>query len=286
MACQTKIHLTKWTITTIVMVIGLLLMLGHQPLLTPAQASDGRGIQFVTHTPIGAKPVMSATVTALPSLAITPTATSTANTSVYLIVAGDTLLDLAFRYDLPLAAIEAANPGLEPTRLQIGQAIQLPLDEAQFLAVGTPLRTPPPQAESAIVPDYATMESNMRQLVNRQRESRDMDALTLDPELKAVAKGHAIDMAKRNYFDHTTPEGITLRDRLHRAGIDKNWVGENIQVNTLPPGQSAAEAMRWFLNSQPHRDNILAEPYTRLGVGVAEGPPGWYVFVLVFAGET
>ena len=23
-----------------------------------------------------------------------------------------------------------------------------------------------------------------------------------------------------------------------------------------------------------------------LGVGVAEGPPGWYVFVLVFAGES
>jgi uncharacterized protein YkwD len=37
------------------------------------------------------------------------------------------------------------------------------------------------------------------------------------------------------------------------------------------------------MNSAPHRYNLLHEHYTHLGVGVVEGTPGWYTFVLVFA---
>jgi uncharacterized protein YkwD len=92
-------------------------------------------------------------------------------------------------------------------------------------------------------------------------------------------------MVGRSYFSHVTPEGTTLQDRLAASGLLTNWTGENIQRNVQPLDQSAAYALNWFMSSRPHRTNILHTDYSRLGVGVAEGPTGWYTFVLVFAGD-
>ena len=60
-----------------------------------------------------------------------PTATSPGtcppNTTAYTIVAGDTYFALARRYNTTVAAITAANPGVDPTRLRIGQVICIPV---------------------------------------------------------------------------------------------------------------------------------------------------------------
>jgi LysM repeat protein len=47
--------------------------------------------------------------------------------SRYIIKAGDTFSKLAQRYGLSLAAIRAFNPGVDPTNLQVGQMICLPV---------------------------------------------------------------------------------------------------------------------------------------------------------------
>ncbi|MEM7031740.1 MAG: CAP domain-containing protein [Chloroflexota bacterium] len=229
----------------------------------------------VTNTPIpSATPTLTATATITSPTIVTDT--------IHTIAVGDTLLDLAYQYEITLDAILEANSNLDPTNLQIGQSVLIP--GAGDIGSDSMLQQVTPSAVRVI--DYASMESDMLDEVNVQREGRQMHFLIFDSELREVARGHARDMAERNFFDHVTPEGITLRDRLRTAGIVKNWVGENIQVNTHPPDQAAEEAMRWFLGSEPHMNNILAEPFTRLGVGVAEGPPGWYIFVLVFSGES
>ena len=44
----------------------------------------------------------------------------------YIIQAGDTFGRIAGRFNTTIAAIEAANPGVDPRRLQIGQRINLP----------------------------------------------------------------------------------------------------------------------------------------------------------------
>lgn len=48
------------------------------------------------------------------------------NGTLYTIVAGDTLSELARRYGTTVSAIEAANPGIDPYRLYIGQQICIP----------------------------------------------------------------------------------------------------------------------------------------------------------------
>ena len=49
-----------------------------------------------------------------------------AGTQPYTIRAGDTYFSLAMRFNTTVAAIMAANPGVDPNRLQIGQVICIP----------------------------------------------------------------------------------------------------------------------------------------------------------------
>jgi uncharacterized protein YkwD len=91
-------------------------------------------------------------------------------------------------------------------------------------------------------------------------------------------------MVVRGYFSHSTPEGIDLRARFENAGLANIInVGEDIQRNTRPAAETVPFALNWFMNSRPHRANILHSQHNRIGVAIVEGPPGWYTFVLVFA---
>ncbi|MGI6405685.1 MAG: LysM peptidoglycan-binding domain-containing protein [Syntrophaceticus sp.] len=50
---------------------------------------------------------------------------------IYTIQAGDTLFQLSQRFNVPVDAILAANPGVDPQRLQIGQEICIPTGEPE-----------------------------------------------------------------------------------------------------------------------------------------------------------
>ncbi|MFO7296212.1 MAG: LysM domain-containing protein, partial [Clostridia bacterium] len=50
-----------------------------------------------------------------------------AGTMPYIIRAGDTFFSLARRFGTTVDAIMAANPGVDPNRLQIGQRICIPV---------------------------------------------------------------------------------------------------------------------------------------------------------------
>jgi LysM repeat protein len=66
---------------------------------------------------------------------LTPTPSPTATPFIHSVIAGDTLYDLAARYDTTVNAIMEAN-GLTSTRLSVGQQLIIPL------ATSTPVPTP------------------------------------------------------------------------------------------------------------------------------------------------
>jgi uncharacterized protein YkwD len=143
-------------------------------------------------------------------------------------------------------------------------AVELPAVEAET--------EPAPVARAAAAAADPTAEAAVLALVNEARADAGCGALTADPALAAVARAHSADMRDRDYFSHTSPEGLSPFDRAEQAGVDYSRA-ENIAF-----GQSdAAAVMEAWLESPGHRENILDCELTRLGVGVAEGPGGpWW----------
>jgi uncharacterized protein YkwD len=143
--------------------------------------------------------------------------------------------------------------------------------------------------ESPVLPvtpsaDLASLELAMVKAINEERQKRGLPPYRVDQQLTMAARAHAQDMVARGYFDHVTPEGKTLRDRLRERGLEPYWAGENWLRAVRPTDEVVQYAIEWFMADPPHRDNILHTHYDRVGVGVAEGPSGWTTFVLDFAG--
>jgi uncharacterized protein YkwD len=99
-------------------------------------------------------------------------------------------------------------------------------------------------------------------LVNRERAGNDLPPLECDPRLSDIAQGHAEDMARRDYFSHTAPGGVGMKERLAAAGITYHLAGENIAWGD----RGAESVVRRWMGSPGHRKNILGN-FTKVGVG-------------------
>ena len=84
---------------------------------------------------------------------------------------------------------------------------------------------------SAILPNVLV------QSTNASRADLGLPSLTVSPLLKRAAQMKANDMAKKGYFAHTSPEGITPWYWIQQAGYAYTAAGENLAVNftTTPP---------------------------------------------------
>jgi uncharacterized protein YkwD len=113
-------------------------------------------------------------------------------------------------------------------------------------------------------------------LVNIERTSRGVPALRRDGDLSQAARGHASDMARHNFFDHVSPNGDTLSDRLRHAGYGRpgdGWrAGEDLGWGTGGRATPNALVDAW-LASPGHRRILLSGSYREIGVGVSGGAP-------------
>ncbi len=206
--------------------------------------------------------------------------------TVYEIQAGDTLLVVARKYGSNVEAILAANPGLKPTALQIGQQINVPPAGPAKPPAPPPAPTLSPEdlaAHRAASPELVGLEQAMVAAVNAERKTRNLAPYEVDEQLTLLAQNRAEDMSRRGYMSHVTPEGETLRGRFKALGLDTAWVGENIYLSLKPADLAVTQTVAWFMGDPPHRDNLLHRRFNHIGVGVAQNSSGWYVFVLVFA---
>lgn len=104
-------------------------------------------------------------------------------------------------------------------------------------------------------------------LVNGSRVQIGIAPLAWAPEVIESARAHSVDMAKRGYFNHISPEGIAPYQRLEATGIPFRATAENLAAGQF----DAIHAHEALMNSPGHRRNILSADMTRLGVGIATG---------------
>jgi uncharacterized protein YkwD len=113
-------------------------------------------------------------------------------------------------------------------------------------------------------------------LLNQQRAAANLPALTENAQLDTSSAAFSKQMVAGGFFDHTSPDGTTVVDRLTQVGYlpgEGPWsAGENIAwgQGTLATPSSIMTA---WMNSAGHRENILSAGYSDIGLGVAIGTP-------------
>jgi uncharacterized protein YkwD len=120
-------------------------------------------------------------------------------------------------------------------------------------------------------------ETQMFDLVNEERKKRGVAELTWRSEVVPIARNHAQDMWERKYFGHVSPEGQDVGGRLDEAGVSYTFAGENL---ALAP--TVTTAHNGLMNSEGHRENILEERFTHMGIGVIDNGVNGKMFVQVF----
>jgi uncharacterized protein YkwD len=138
----------------------------------------------------------------------------------------------------------------------------------------------PPAQSTAL----SVFEADILAGTNDQRVAAGLAPLQLDGALVAVARERSNDMVQKGYFAHTSPTGETAFALLDRYGIPYGWAGENLARNNYPDDESVAIAMRDWMASEGHRENILNVHYTSVGIGAAVDGSGMKYFTVVFTG--
>ena len=122
-------------------------------------------------------------------------------------------------------------------------------------------------------------EQETLDLINEYRRENGLTDLKAFKELQQVAKLKADDLVKNAYFAHNSEALGTPFEMLEDNGIGYAVAGENLCGNTTP--ERAVEA---WINSMPHRENILDDEFEYTGVCVVDSPVYGRVFVQLFMG--
>ena len=154
------------------------------------------------------------------------------------------------------------------------------IDQMKIAAGIEKPRPPDPKTQ------MAALEQRIAVLIEEERLKLDPKArpLALDPELGSVARARAADMAAKNYFNHTAPNGDTSATLLMAADAKfQGLLGENMAARRYNPSQGvdvdafARSFVDSWIASPPHRDNLAFADYNLTGVGAAVNGDTVYV---------
>jgi uncharacterized protein YkwD len=113
-------------------------------------------------------------------------------------------------------------------------------------------------------------------LHNRERARHGLPRLRENPLLRRAAERHTDNMVSERFFDHTSPSGSTMLERIRRTGYTKrarSWaLGENIAWGS-GSFATAAQIHRSWMKSPGHRANILQRSFREIGIGIESGLP-------------
>jgi uncharacterized protein YkwD len=128
------------------------------------------------------------------------------------------------------------------------------------------------------------MELSLAVGINQMRANVALPPLAIDPQLSAVARARAKDMADNDYFSHTPPNGCDAKCMMIQAGLSAGWTGEVLAWNNDPANTSAQLAVSMWHDSAGHYQAITNTCFTRMGTGSAIAASGRIYQVAVFEG--
>jgi uncharacterized protein YkwD len=144
-----------------------------------------------------------------------------------------------------------------------------------------------PMRMAALAPDLPKVELHIVEMTNQVRRKQNLTELRVNAMLAKAARAYAERLARSGQFSHTA-DGRNPGKRAESAGYKPCAVAENIAMDRnsqgFDSGQLAMQAVAGWMNSAPHRANILMASATEIGVGVAKSsdPVPKFISVEVF----
>jgi uncharacterized protein YkwD len=134
--------------------------------------------------------------------------------------------------------------------------------------------TASPATTSTTAPPQVSPVDLVLALVNdaRAHAATPCGPVQLDPRLMTAAQAHSDDMAARNFFDHTNPDGVTFSQRILATGYPQVAMAENIARGQ----RSADQVMRaWMESTSGHRQTIENCTFNFIGIGLNTAAWTW-----------
>src|SRR5215217_7438979 len=122
------------------------------------------------------------------------------------------------------------------------------------------------------------LESSLLQQINTLRRQRGLVPLRVNLRLRAAADAHSGAMAAQGFFAHESSNGTQFWQRVQRYYTKTPYwsVGENLLWSS--PEVDGAGALTMWLNSAPHRKNLLTARWREIGLSAVhvDAGPGVY----------
>jgi len=103
-------------------------------------------------------------------------------------------------------------------------------------------------------------------MISQYRQNNGLGAVTVDPNLMALAEAQSGVMAEKNKLDHDVR--APLAKRLSTAGYPAAVAVENVSAGY----HTLAEAFSGWRDSPPHNANMLKSGVTKLGIAASYAP--------------
>ncbi len=125
-----------------------------------------------------------------------------------------------------------------------------------------------PKKETAPKNDDSLTAANIVDATNKERIKLGLPPLLTNAKLAASAKLKTDDMIKKGYFEHVSPQGVSVSDLGTQVGYDYVIMGENLALGNF---SGANDLLQAWMDSPGHRANIVSESYLEIGIYAAQG---------------
>lgn len=228
-----------------------------------------------------------------------------AATETYTVQPGDSLADVALKYDVTLSELIRANqdryPALavDPANPKPGAELVIPtqggmgLDKwfGRLTQAASPPITPAPNVPAAPNEKINAVVQLIQRGINHERAARNLPPLVWDAPLGEIAQDRSNDMIRRAYFSHQDPQQgtVAFQDLIRRNQYHFVFAGENIaeiknQGSLVPsgltvysrygPGEIADQFVVGWINSAEHRENIVNPHFRKTGIALGVSVDG------------
>ncbi|MDF2366497.1 CAP domain-containing protein [Sneathiella sp.] len=105
--------------------------------------------------------------------------------------------------------------------------------------------------------------------LNAERKEANLPPLTANNLLMQTAQQHAEFMERKQALSHLGAGRTTFDQRIHSVGYNFSTAAENVALGAV----NAAGVVKMWMDSPPHRANILNDKVTDVGLGISPRTP-------------